>query len=124
MLTNAEGKNIVHNLTRVAVGSAKEFETIYNDAAASRSTASTKLNSASSRSHAVLTVYVKIEEVAGDSVLLGRINLVDLAGSENNKLTGNDKIRMAESSAINKSLTTLGNVIDAVNRGLPRVPYR
>lgn len=86
MLTNAEGKNIVHNLTRRVVSSAKEFEQIYNDASSSRSTASTKLNSVSSRSHAVLTVYAKIEEVAGDSVLLGRINLVDLAGSENNKV--------------------------------------
>jgi kinesin family protein 22 len=31
---------------------------------------------------------------------------------------------MAESSAINKSLTVLGNVIDSLNKGLARVPYR
>lgn len=57
-------------------------------------------------------------------VWTGKINLIDLAGSENNKLTGNDRERLAESSAINKSLTTLGNVIDALNKGNQRVPYR
>lgn len=47
--------------------------------------------------------------------LTGTINLVDLAGSENNKLTGNDASRMAESAAINKSLSVLGQVVHALN---------
>lgn len=47
----------------------------------------------------------------------GKINLVDLAGSENNKLTGNDASRMAESAAINKSLSVLGQVVHALNQG-------
>ena len=67
------------------------------------------------------------------SALTGKINLVDLAGSENNKvseeqsmlggtnvipqLTGNDPSRMAESSAINKSLSVLGQVVHALNQG-------
>jgi kinesin family protein 22 len=69
------------------------------------------------------------------SALTGKINLVDLAGSENNKvserqpiygkketnlspqLTGNDPSRMAESSAINKSLSVLGKVVHALNQG-------
>lgn len=45
------------------------------------------------------------------------MNLVDLAGSENNKLTGNDSTRMAESAAINKSLSVLGQVVHALNQG-------
>lgn len=55
--------------------------------------------------------------------LTGKINLVDLAGSENNKLTGNDPIRMAESAAINKSLSVLGQVVHALNQGAVRL-YR
>jgi len=47
----------------------------------------------------------------------GKMNLVDLAGSENNKHTGNDATRMAESAAINKSLTALGQVVHALNKG-------
>lgn len=75
-----------------------------------------------------------------DAALTGKINLVDLAGSENNKvsnaphcmmvgpcltnpfvqLTGNDASRMAESSAINKSLSVLGQVVHALNTGAVR----
>jgi len=54
------------------------------------------------------------------SALTGKINLVDLAGSENNKLTGNDPTRMAESAAINKSLSVLGQVVHALNQGAVR----
>ena len=56
--------------------------------------------------------------------MTGVINLVDLAGSENNKLTGNDPSRMLESSAINKSLSVLGQVVHALNSGHSRIPYR
>jgi len=53
--------------------------------------------------------------------LLGKINLVDLAGSENNKSAdGKDSVRMAESAAINKSLSVLGQVINAINSGAVR----
>lgn len=69
---------------------------------------------------------------------MGKINLVDLAGSENNKvyhfpvlvhfhlltmliqLTGNDPSRMQESSAINKSLSVLGQVVHALNQNAVR----
>ncbi|PSR70750.1 hypothetical protein PHLCEN_2v13370 [Hermanssonia centrifuga] len=56
--------------------------------------------------------------------LSGKLNLVDLAGSENNKMTGNDPSRMAESAAINKSLSVLGQVVHAINQGASRIPYR
>ncbi|KAJ7264582.1 hypothetical protein C8J57DRAFT_1623258 [Mycena rebaudengoi] len=41
-------------------------------------------------------------------------------------LTGNDPSpsRMAESSAINKSLSVLGQVVHAINQGTSRIPYR
>ena len=53
--------------------------------------------------------------------LLGKINLIDLAGSENNKFAdGKDALRMAESGAINKSLSVLGKVINAINSGAVR----
>lgn len=56
------------------------------------------------------------------AALTGKINLVDLAGSENNKLTGNDPSRMAESAAINKSLSVLGQVVHALNQGAVSLP--
>lgn len=61
--TNDKGQNIVAGLTQTPIESAAEFEAIYTAASAHRSTASTKLNAQSSRSHAVLTIQVQTEEV-------------------------------------------------------------
>eukprot|EP00759_Apiculatamorpha_spiralis_P023576 PhF_6_TR27191/c3_g1_i1/m.39951/K17914/KIF13; kinesin family member 13 len=54
------------------------------------------------------------------------INLVDLAGSERLKKSGAEGIHLKEAAAINKSLTTLKQVIDALVEGKSRatIPYR
>ncbi|KDQ07414.1 hypothetical protein BOTBODRAFT_609753 [Botryobasidium botryosum FD-172 SS1] len=121
---NDEGKVVVANLTEKSISSCEEFEKIFSVACKSRSVGSTNLNHASSRSHAALAIKVSIYDPQENTVLTGQINLVDLAGSENNKLTGNDPIRMAESAAINKSLSVLGQVVHAINQGSQRIPYR
>ncbi|KAI4092582.1 MAG: hypothetical protein LQ344_003428 [Seirophora lacunosa] len=106
-----------------------------------RTTASTKMNDTSSRSHAVFTIVLKQihHDLATDSTTerLARIRLVDLAGSERAKATEATGARLREGSNINKSLTTLGRVIAALadpkhsrvhNGGKTRskdvVPYR
>ncbi|KAL8729528.1 MAG: hypothetical protein Q9181_004973 [Wetmoreana brouardii] len=106
-----------------------------------RTTASTKMNDTSSRSHAVFTIMLKQihHDLSTDSTTerLARIRLVDLAGSERAKATRATGARLREGSNINKSLTTLGRVIAALadpkhsrahNGGKTRskdvVPYR
>jgi len=106
-----------------------------------RTTASTKMNDTSSRSHAVFTIMLKQihHDLSTDSTTerLARIRLVDLAGSERAKATEATGARLREGSNINKSLTTLGRVIAALadprhgrvhNGGKSRskdvVPYR
>ncbi|KAI9569943.1 P-loop containing nucleoside triphosphate hydrolase protein [Boletus coccyginus] len=121
---NDVGKVFVANLTSLPIESVEEFDAIYSRASHNRSVGATNLNRASSRSHAVLTIEVTMTDSAAQKTLTGKINLVDLAGSENNKLTGNDAIRMAESAAINKSLSVLGQVVHALNQGASRIPYR
>ena len=85
---------------------------------ASRTTASTKMNDTSSRSHAVFTIMLKQihHDLSTDSTTerLARIRLVDLAGSERAKSTEATGARLREGSNINKSLTTLGRVIAAL----------
>jgi hypothetical protein len=43
--------------------------------------------------------------------------MIDLAGSEDNRQTGNKQEQLKESSAINKSLFALNQVVDAINQG-------
>lgn len=72
----------------------------------------------SSKLPTAYSVNVKTATALRHKRLLGKINLIDLAGSENNKSTnGKDAVRMAESAAINKSLSVLGQVINAINSG-------
>jgi len=47
-------------------------------------------------------------------VQVSKISLVDLAGSERADSSGATGIRLKEGANINKSLTTLGNVISAL----------
>ncbi|CAE7119646.1 unnamed protein product [Rhizoctonia solani] len=122
---DGKGKVFVANLTETPIESTDEFDTHFIAACKGRSVAATNFNRASSRSHAILGIKVSVtENYPGAPTLIGRVNLVDLAGSENNKMTGNDSIRMAESAAINKSLSVLGQVVHALNQRASRIPYR
>lgn len=97
-----------------------------------RQVAATKCNDLSSRSHTVftITVYAKQKtengktESGDDYLMLGKLNLVDLAGSENIQRSGAENKRAAEAGLINKSLLTLGRVINALVDRSPHIPYR
>lgn len=122
---DGKGKVFVANLTETPIESTDEFDTHFIAACKGRSVAATNFNRASSRSHAILGIKVSVtENYPGAPTLTGKVNLVDLAGSENNKMTGNDSVRMAESAAINKSLSVLGQVVHALNQRATRIPYR
>jgi len=81
-----------------------------------RSIGSTLMNATSSRAHTILTIQFRRKEKVGNRVAekFSVINLVDLAGSEKAGQTGATGDRLKEGCAINKSLTTLGNVISAL----------
>ncbi|VAI88375.1 unnamed protein product [Triticum turgidum subsp. durum] len=62
---------------------------------------------------------------ADDKVRAGKIVLVDLAGSEKVEKTGAEGRVLDEAKTINKSLSALGNVINALTTAKPNhVPYR
>ena len=58
----------------------------------------------------------------------GKLVLVDLAGSEKVEKTGAEGRVLEEAKTINKSLSSLGNVINAMTCGSPgkinHIPYR
>ncbi|CBZ30020.1 putative kinesin [Leishmania mexicana MHOM/GT/2001/U1103] len=80
----------------------------------------TNLNEHSSRSHVILTFEIHRRNCVGKSV----INLVDLAGSESASRANTEGISLREGGYINRSLLTLGNVVDAIVERRPYVPYR
>ncbi|KAK6954685.1 hypothetical protein Daesc_004653 [Daldinia eschscholtzii] len=127
----------VKDLTEVPVRSLNEILRYMKAGDASRTTASTKMNDTSSRSHAVFTIMLKQihhdMETDETTERSSRIRLVDLAGSERAKSTEATGARLREGSNINKSLTTLGRVIAALadpkaqrpgKRHRDIVPYR
>lgn len=118
---------IVAGLTEVELTCVQDFCKYQNIAISHRSIGATKLNDRSSRSHFIMQI--KIESISSStrsstSTLSGKLHLIDLAGSEDNKRTGNSGARMIESGAINKSLFDLGQVVESLNKNLPRIPYR
>ena len=92
-----------------------------------RQVAATKCNDLSSRSHTVFTITTlmkKTSETGEDFICAGKLNLVDLAGSENIQRSGAENKRAAEAGLINKSLLTLGRVINALVDKSSHIPYR
>ncbi|KAK4946803.1 hypothetical protein LTR10_014305 [Elasticomyces elasticus] len=108
----------VKDLTEIQVKNYTEILKYMRMGDSSRTTASTKMNDTSSRSHAVFTIMLKQihHDYKTDETTerLARIRLVDLAGSERAKATEATGQRLREGGNINKSLTTLGRVIAAL----------
>eukprot|EP00008_Paramoeba_atlantica_P007462 CAMPEP_0201478804 /NCGR_PEP_ID=MMETSP0151_2-20130828/3572_1 /ASSEMBLY_ACC=CAM_ASM_000257 /TAXON_ID=200890 /ORGANISM="Paramoeba atlantica, Strain 621/1 / CCAP 1560/9" /LENGTH=651 /DNA_ID=CAMNT_0047860009 /DNA_START=230 /DNA_END=2186 /DNA_ORIENTATION=+ len=117
---------VIPSLTERSVSSLSDFLDAYRDGCKNRTVASTRLNPESSRSHAVLILKAIVRQKKEDKVVMytGKLHLIDLAGSEDNRRTGNTGVRLTESSNINTSLFVLGKVVDALNCGATRVPYR
>lgn len=108
----------VEGLSDFPVESYKDVRKYLELGNGNRVTAATKMNDASSRSHAVFTLEVKqvVYNPEHDTTeeKTSRIRLVDLAGSERATATGNTGQMLREGGQINKSLTTLGRVISVL----------
>ncbi|OAA56518.1 kinesin family protein [Niveomyces insectorum RCEF 264] len=120
----ARKSTTVVNCRTVRLDSSNEVESILQLAQSNRSVAATKANERSSRSHSVFILKLAGENAATGERCEGTLNLVDLAGSERLKHSGAEGDRKKETQNINKSLACLGDVIEALGRNAPHVPYR
>ncbi|XP_016481104.1 kinesin-like protein KIN-4C [Nicotiana tabacum] len=123
-------------VTEAVVRTKEEMASFLMRGSVSRATGSTKMNSQSSRSHAIFTITLEQKRMAncsmnddGDDILCAKLHLVDLAGSERAKRTGADEMRLREGIHINRGLLALGNVISALGDEKKRkegahIPYR
>ncbi|KAL7618006.1 hypothetical protein Lser_V15G02141 [Lactuca serriola] len=127
LMEDGKGCVLVRGLEEEAVYSANDIYTLLERGAAKRRTADTLLNKHSSRSHSVFTITVHVKQATVGSeelIKYGKLNLVDLAGSENISRSGARDGRAREAGEINKSLLTLGRVINALVEHSGHVPYR
>lgn len=127
-----DGKSYVDGLAEVPIDGRDadvgmgQLANLMESAARSRSVASTKMNAQSSRSHSVFMLHLRGYNEDSGAVVHGALNLCDLAGSErlDRSGAGTDAKRLKETQAINKSLSCLGDVFNALATGASHVPYR
>ncbi|KAG2624267.1 hypothetical protein PVAP13_3KG119900 [Panicum virgatum] len=127
LMEDGKGFVFVRGLEEEIVYSAGEIYKILDMGSAKRRTAETLLNKQSSRSHSIFSITIHIKELTHEGeemIKIGKLNLVDLAGSENISRSGARDGRAREAGEINKSLLTLGRVINALVEHSGHVPYR
>ncbi|RVX15317.1 Kinesin-like protein KIN-UA [Vitis vinifera] len=130
--------------TLVEIRDQRSFVELLRLGEAHRFAANTKLNTESSRSHAILMVHVKKSVKGRDSALLsencnsshmvktfkppvvrkGKLVVVDLAGSERIDKSGSEGHTLEEAKSINLSLSALGKCINALAENSAHVPVR
>lgn len=119
-------KTTVTGLTSVILDTPDKVEHLLRTADKNRSVAATKANERSSRSHSVFMLKLTgINKITGEKSE-GTLNLVDLAGSERISQSQVSGDRLKETQSINKSLSCLGDVIQALGNGErnAHIPYR
>ena len=123
----SKGTITVKGLTLAVANSEEEAMNLFFEGETNRAIAEHQLNSASSRSHCILTLHVESRSrvESADRVLSSKLNMVDLAGSERVSKTHSTGAILREAMYINKSLSFLEQcVIALADRGRDHVPFR
>ncbi|CAM9650001.1 unnamed protein product, partial [Sphacelaria rigidula] len=132
-----EDKNgvFVNGLSQVPVLGWEAALDVLSQGVLNRTTASTLMNTVSSRSHAVFTITLT-QSIKDDTdpdgdpqTVTSKLTFVDLAGSERLGRTGAEGQRKREGIQINQGLLALGNVVNALGddraeKKTAYVPYR
>ncbi len=115
----------VEDCTEIYVSSQEEMYAVFKEGSNNRTVSATNMNKGSSRSHSLFVVTLFQRNTITGSSKTGRIYFVDLAGSEKMAKTGIEGgTGLKEAQNINKSLMTLGMVINSLTEGAKHIPYR
>jgi kinesin family protein C1 len=123
---DAQGNFFVTDINKMVVDPEdfQQIMSIMELASQYRSTSSTLMNDRSSRSHAIFTLHLKAHNPVQGIELNGALNLVDLAGSERIDKSGVTGHELKEAVAINKSLSSLADVFNALANKQSHIPFR
>lgn len=115
----------IEDVTECFITDEKEVYDYIEKANHNRSVAFTNMNEGSSRSHLLFMLSIHQIDKHSYAAKTGKLFLVDLAGSEKIAKTGAEGQTLKEAQQINKSLSCLGNVINALTDGKSQhIPYR
>jgi len=121
----------VKDLQEIVVEDSEKLQKLIDQGFDHRATAATQMNATSSRSHCLFIIKMhQKDETNASNCNFAKINLVDLAGSERASRTGAQGDTLKEGANINKSLSSLGNVINALSKAASSgskkvfIPYR
>lgn len=115
----------IEQLSEHYVGSEDEVLELMQIGSENRAQASTNMNEHSSRSHSLFIITIHQVNNKDFNAKTGKLYLVDLAGSEKISKTGATGLTLEEAKTINKSLHTLGMVINSLTDGRStHIPYR
>jgi hypothetical protein len=117
----------IRGVQKSTVQSIEEIINFIEEGNKRRAVGATNMNAHSSRSHAVFTIYTK--QHLPTHIKRSKIHLVDLAGSEPVKKSLVKGMAFKETININKSLSTLGLVINKLseqskNPSVAHIPFR
>ena len=134
LLKDNKGKNnnnIINkddNLIKLELKDMNDWIKYYESAKEKRKVAETQCNEKSSRSHCIFQMLINCFNKEKNIKREGSLNLIDLAGSERTNKSGVIGDRLKETISINKSLTALKSVINALvavdNKNSNFVPYK
>lgn len=122
--TDYKGMVYIPEVYLINCESAAHMKAVYEDGIKNRHTSKTKMNETSSRSHLIFCIMVEVNNIESGDKTVGKICFVDLAGSERLGRSEATPENLKESTAINKSLLALGDVISALTNKVSHIPYR
>ena len=114
----------VTNINEIVVKNPAQVHKLLAIAAGNRSTAQTRMNDRSSRSHCVFTMRIEGESTKIRTTSSGILCLVDLAGSERVNESGATGQQLKEAININRSLMHLGECINSMSNRSSVVSWR